>query len=389
MSKIHSVVDIRKNHIKYIIDYLRGKDGVTKKQISADLNLSFATVSNLCNLLYDIGIITEVSEEDTGSVGRTPKWISLKLDTYYIVAIDAHSAGVIELNLCDLCGSAVCSTRVYYDINGSLEACLDALAQSYNRFLTNAQKEAVIGIGVAVSGIYDLVTGKIVASELSLYEGQPLRLMLEERLSKPVFIENESTLCAICLAEKRKLQNILYFYLGEGVGIGIISEGNNIIGRRGYSTEISHAPLGRLARSCAVCGNKRCFQTDLSVYGFAEKFDGTEPSIGNLAAWRQFLAALEAGDHNALAATTENAEVLGEAVSIMVNLFDPEAVVIGGINQTLYETMLPVIRSINNSRRAVKAAIEPEFLLDENSNRTIIEGAAQMVYAQWHPPLSP
>lgn len=382
---IKSVIDIKKNNIKSIIHYLRFCENATKKQIASDLNLSFATVSNMGNSLVEHGIITEVDDNGLVGIGRSPKPVRLNKSAHYVAAADFHSSGVARVSLYNLCCEEVASVSLEYDCKLEVHSFIAQFADLYTRSFSPQQRGAVVGMCVAVSGIYDIETGNVVASELALFESQPLKDLLVEQLQIPIYIENESNLCAFCLAQKENCNDIIYFYLGEGLGIGIISEGRNVVGNRGYSAEICHAPLGKLEQPCRLCGSERCMQTDLSVYGFAQKYSGVMPETGDFSAWDLFLAALERGDAKAQAVARDNAQVLAAGVSVVVNLFDPEMVVLGGINRTLYDAMLPVIRDVNSRRCVVRGAPQPEYQLDDHGDSTVILGAAEMAYARWFP----
>lgn len=380
----YNVLEIKRHNIKSIIDCLRFKDSSTKRQMAAETGLSFATVSNMCNLLLKANTIDELEETAEVSVGRSPKNIGLRVDSNSIVGIDLHHGGSVIINLYNLRCELTRATSFCYDVSINIAEFVEQLSRAYFEFIGGERAE-IIGVGVAVPGIFDIHTENIVASEIEIFEEQPLKKLLIEALKTNVYIENESNLCAVELSRSEKVQNVIYIYLGEGVGVGILSGGKAIVGSNGYASEICHMPLGRLNQPCHLCKSDRCLQTDLSYHGFAAKFFDIEGAHNNLDGWREYLRSVAQASPKALAVAEENAEILGEAISVLTNLFDPELVAVGGIPRSLFDVMLPVIRQTNSRRRVVSTAPAPLYLYDGDCDATVIRGAAQMVYSRWFP----
>ena len=134
-----------------------------------------------------------------------------------------------------------------------------------------------------------------------------------------------------------------------------------------------------------MCGSQWCIQTDLSIYGFAEKYTGKSTQPGDFSGWIEFIQAFDEGDAKAVQVAEENAEILAGGISIVVNLLDPEQVVLGGIPKNLFQYMQETILRVNRARRVVQGAPDTTMLMDENCIQTVIEGAAEMGYARWVP----
>ena len=384
-SSMQSVINIKRRNLKSIINFLRETNGSTKKEIAQALSLSFATVSNLCNWIEMQGMIeSSQPESGQGKTGRNPKHIRLKPRARLLAVADIHKSNQVVLRLYNLLGQVEAHTAFSYK-ESDMHSFAVCFAQAYTQAFTADQRDRVDGMGVAVSGIYDTETEVVVASELPLFEEQPLKQMLSRLLGLPVYVENDSNLCAFGIAQKMKTCNLVYIYIGEGLGIGIVTDGKHAKGQRGYAPEICHAPLGLLERRCQLCGSDRCMQTDLSIYGFAEKFAGQAMTLGDDVGWARFVNAFEQGDKHAAAVAHENAHILAAGISIVANLFDPEVVAIGGIPASLFHTLSRVSLTVTNQRRIVKSSPAITFAHDMDFSETLLHGTAEMAYARWFP----
>lgn len=383
-SGVPSVVSIRRGNLKSIVNYLRDGKLATKKEIAHGLSLSFATVSNLCNWLEEAGLIESQPDYVQDKVGRTPKKVWLNTENRLIATADIHKSNRMALRLYNLLGQPKADAEFNYS-PGDIHAFVEQFVSGYRQAFCAQTRSKVDMTGVAVSGIYDTKTDNIVASELGLFDGQPLKQMLSAALEMPVYVENDANLSAFGIARQVDSQNLVYIYIGEGLGIGVVTGGKSVKGVRGHAPEICHAPLGILDSPCRLCGSKRCMQTDLSIYGFAEKFTGRPQTPGDQTGWEDFVKAYEKGQRDALAVARENAGILADALSIVVNLFDPEVVVIGGVPAKLFDELSHTAGRAVASRRVVYTAPALRFFHDKNFDETLLSGTGEMAYARWFP----
>ncbi len=388
---IKNVIEIKRRNLKSIISYIRFKDDLTKKQIAKDLKLSFATVSNMCNELKLQGVVSEIDSKDL-SIGRTPKIIKLNYDQFYFLCIDFHMKDRVKLILLNLRNEIV--IEYYYDfeqycnINQFIAFCYEQFEEHILE--KGIDKEKILGAGVAVSGILDKETDRITGSELELFQNQPLGSMLYEYFDMPVCIDNESNLCVIAArlyqTQEEYRDNILYLYMAEGVGVGIISNGVLISGQRGYGAEICHIPIGSGDYRCRLCGHYGCVESDLSLYGFIAKFTGRfsydKTQVFKL--WEHYVKQLNHNENTACKVTRDNGIILGRLLSILVNLFDPGIIYIGGIVAEIFEKIEPYILEEIRNRIVVNGKREINIKPD-TSKYTIAVGAAEMVYDKWKP----
>jgi predicted NBD/HSP70 family sugar kinase len=382
-----NLIDLKNKNLKSIINYIRFDKNSTKKDISDRLALSFATVSNMCNTLEQIGLIEYAGAETDHArfVGRSPKYIKLKEDRFTVLSVHLLVSGEVNLVLTDLMNVTIAEKKYFYEDAVDIQAFMGKCKGYYDDFTAenHVDLDNVIGIGVAVSGIYDTVSENIVASEIPLFDNQPVKQYFEAAFEKNVFVDNDANLCAFGAA-MFDFENTIYFYIGEGLGIGVIHNGSIFRGERGYGSEICHMPLGALDYKCPLCGSAYCLETDLSYGGFLTKYHRRQTKYEK-GLWNDFEKKAKQGEEKALSVIKENSEILGKAVTITANLFMPKKIIIGGISRELFDLMKPEIRKMVNSRRIVASMGEYDLLFDGDYEASIKKGTSETVYQQWVP----
>lgn len=386
--KVDSSVELKKIHAKEIIDYLKRSESCTKKIMAEELYLSFATVSNICNEMREKGYLKETALDDTKVVGRTPKGISLNVDNLMSLCFDMTRFGVIRAAVIDYSGRVAYDDKFTYEQEGDIECVIKACKDIYeNEIQRQFSVEQIVGVGIAVPGIFEKKTHNIVSSEIELFNNQPMKAMLSKALNKTVYMDNESNLCVMSEYMRENIyknqENIVYLFADEGLGIGVIANGKLICGSGGYAPEICHMPIGNMKMKCHLCSSMGCVESDLRIMGYVEKYNlYTEKKIHT---YDEFLKCSVTGDISAVRVLEENAEILGRLLSVLNNIFDPDCIYIGGETVGLLQKRLDKSMEQVTSRMLVQENVLPEIKIDEDCSATVLYGAAEMVFSQWMP----
>jgi len=386
---MQSIHDIKVQNIFKILNAIRFNDGLTKKEIASETELSFATVSNICRELREKNLILETQVANSGlGVGRFPNTVSLNHNAFFGVCIDVHNEGRIILALTNLRNEIVIKKEISLEKHDQLtdiiEVCHSVCMQACEEI--GIGKESLLKLCVAVPGVFDNKEGLVVGASIALFNKQPLKALFEEAFGLPVLVHNESNVSSMAVtlnsaSHMKDAKNLVYIYCSVGLGVGIIVDGKQLIGCEGHAAELCHMPIGSQRLSCRQCGSEGCAESDLSVSGFITKYFDYAPwdrkKIFDY--WREFLVAVEAGDAKALDVVNENAKILGKLTSVLVNLFDPEVIYVGGSISVLFERMKPIIEAEVigrlNSRSDIRA-----LLLQDSEKNTIIFGCAENIY---------
>ena len=226
-----------------------------------------------------------------------------------------------------------------------------------------ASRADIAGIGIGAAGACDVATGVITLSpNLPGWYNIPLKDIIQREFDLPVYLENDATAAALgehCFGGGVGIDNLIYICVGTGIGGGILIDGQLYHGASGSAGEIGHMTIDINGPSCP-CGNSGCWETLASGTALAREAvkrieAGTQTSILNFAdgqlqkvsAHRVFLATRE-GDRLANELISQTAHYLGVGLVNIVNIFNPQLILIGGglsrMGQLLLEPATKVVR---------------------------------------------
>lgn len=388
---VQNTAEIRSFNIKKIVEYLRFNDPITKKDLADKLNLSFATVSNICNQLVNERILQDMAF-DAFNGGRIAKLISINPSSKYVLCLDLIQKEVIKVATVNLKNEVLKVDSAKIPAGAGLNEIIAMVYELSNRSINQLaiSFENVLGVGVVAPGIYNKNNKNIVNSTNPIFENQPLKEMIEAAFKLPVFIENESNLLVMATASTDfrdfKNKDLIYIYIGEGLGSGIISNGKVITGSRGLGGEISHMPIGERNFEC-YGGHQGCVESELNLNGFLKKYYQREERLPcfNSEDWEEFVAAVLSGETTAMGVIEENGKLLGKLVSVLVNLFDPEAIYIGGIVEKIFDYLHPHIIKEAKSRIIVNHLREIPVYASVDYESLIFMGCSEIVLSEWNP----
>ena len=190
-------------------------------------------------------------------------------------------------------------------------------------------------VGIATPGALSTTTGLIKNSNSSCLNGQPLRDDLEAALQRDVRIENDANCFALSEATDGAASgaaSVFGVILGTGVGGGIVVNGKTIVGANAIAGEWGHNPLpwpraDELPGAACYCGRAGCIETWLSGPGFARCFRAMD---GRARDATMIARGAAEGEPNALAALDDYCDRLARGLASVINLLDPDVIVLGG-----------------------------------------------------------
>lgn len=388
---VQNTAELRSLNKKKIIEFLRFNPPATKKDIADQLDLSFATISNLCNQLLEEGILDIISSQNS-SGGRIPGLLSIKPSCRYFLCLNVIGKNEIDTAVVNLNDEIVAVIKSDVPKTDDFRELIQFYYSLYSRLVQDygISQDDVLGIGVAAPCILNKSNNCMVNSTNPIFENKPLCSEIEKIFRLPVSMENESNLLVLAtsLCERRvsEKRDIIYLYLGEGLGSGILCNGQLVTGSIGLGGEISHIPLGIRSFEC-YCGNSGCIESELTAEGFLRKYsDATGHKIGDTREnWEEFVWKVLEGDNWAVSVVEENGMLLGRLISVLVGIFNPEAVYIGGITEKIFDVLYPPLMEETKRRIVVKGQNEFKIYNSENYDHLIFKGCAELVFKNWRP----
>lgn len=202
-------------------------------------------------------------------------------------------------------------------------------------------------VGIATPGSLSLQSGLIRNSNSTVLNGEPLDRDISRILKRPVRVENDANCFALSEAidgAAKDVESVFGVILGTGVGGGLVVRGRVVVGRNRIAGEWGHNPMpwpkaDELPGPTCYCGKTGCIETFLSGPGLARHFRAA--TSRDLSA-KEIARAAEAGDREALAAIEIFEARLARGLAHVINIFDPDTIVLGGglsNIERLYQTL--------------------------------------------------
>lgn len=277
----------------------------------------------------------------------------------YVVGVDFGGtkilAGVFNLQLRCL-GKTKVSTKSQRGPEAVIECIARCIEDAVDECDLDLKK--VRGIGIGAPGAVDPETGKVIFAPNLVWEDVPLKKELEKHLGLPVFVENDGNICTLGVYEtelQSKPRHMVGIFLGTGIGAGLILNGQLFSGFNRTAGEIGHMILEVGGPKCG-CGNRGCFEALAGRQAIFQKVQSavkagqktllTEMLGDDLADMRSgdLRKAIRRGDKLVERIIEEAAEYTGIAVANLINLLNPEVVVLGGgIIDALEDEMMAII----------------------------------------------
>jgi predicted NBD/HSP70 family sugar kinase len=339
-----------------VLNKIRTEGPISRIDLAKKNKLSPSTVASAVQELIKEGYVSEIGT-GSSSGGRKPILLKFNPDNHYLFAV-AITNSVMMLARMNL------EARVLQKETHSLtglqgEAVVERLLSLMDDFMTGQEDlERCVGISITVPGIVSDSRGMVHYNTKLRMTDVPLKRTIENRYGLRTWVENDMN--SVVLAERRfgdyAFANLIYISIGDGLGSGILINDHLLRGKHGGAGEFGHTSINRSGIRCE-CGNVGCLDSYISwiaVYSriitaiatgrptLIQEMSGGDysqivPSV--------FKEALRRGDKLARDLNEEVAELLGAAIVNLINMFNPEALILGGDMAHGNPELLEMVRS--------------------------------------------
>ncbi|MDR1077391.1 MAG: ROK family transcriptional regulator [Propionibacteriaceae bacterium] len=332
-----TAADIRKQNSFAIIRSIHAGGDVSRKELADSTGLSFATVGAICADLIDQGLVIEVSR-NRAPVGRPTTRLALNDEHGFLLGVDIAETYVHVVSF-DASLATVSETHQPMDVHQRRpRQVVDMVRGAILAEAGKHEGSRLLGLGVSAPGIVDSAGGTSVFAPNWAWKNVPLLDLLAESVHAPIFLDNP--LKALTIAElwsnqDRLEQDFVILNLGTGVGAGVALGGKVFRGRTNSAGEWGHTVIVADGRACR-CGSRGCVEAYVGAPGILqtlrESFPTSELLRGDdqTATIAALATAAAAGDPVALDVLDRTSHFLGIGVATIVNLFNPDAVILAG-----------------------------------------------------------
>lgn len=343
-------------------------------ELAKELNLSIPTVTKLVNEMVEEGILNDYGKSDS-KTGRKPSTYGLNPLSGYFLGIDIKR-NHINIGVCDFRGEIVRQDfEIPYNAQGGTQEELNEICGLVAEFINSSgiDKFKILNACVNVSGRVNPSTGY--SYSVFSFSETPITETISAKIGVPVCIENDSRsmtygecLGGVVNGEK----NVLYVNLGWGLGLGMIINGTLYEGKSGFAGEFGHIHAFDNEIMCH-CGKKGCLETEVSGFALRRQIlasikDGKVSFLSKRVEQNEeinlpdIIEAINNEDFLCIDILEEIGEKLGKHLANMINIFNPELVVIGGTLSAAGDYLL----------QPIKQAVKKHSLRLVNSDSKII-----------------
>lgn len=330
-----------------VMDLIRTSEGISRKTLADKTGLSATATGAIVGSLLDDEYIEEKGLGKS-SGGRKPVILKLKPRSYYALGFDMDSHYLYTIVM-DITGEVLYKKKRKIQYNYTAQEAIKTITQEYSQAISilKLEKEKILGIGVSVPGILDIVTKKIILAPNLGWSMVDLLQPLQAALNIPVYLDNESMCAASCenwLGLCKDVEDFICINIDSGIGSGLFLRGKAYGGISGSAGEVGHIPVDEGGTKCK-CGNVGCLETIASINGMVAKaFDNTKEHHETETAFEELLKNAKEGDEESLQVFNEGAISLGKAIAYLINIINPQIIVLGKRFSDYSELVIDIIR---------------------------------------------
>ena len=366
-----------------VLNFVRDRGPISRAEIARLTKLQRSTVSEIVDSLLGEGLVEEIGAgRSTG--GRCPTLLALRASGAAAVGIDIAPTHT-TVAVCDLSGCVL--ERESFETDRDFEKTIRRATASAGRLLGRSPGN-VEGVGVSLPGLVDPSTGRLVYVPYFNWRDLDVGRTIAAATGLNVAVDNDANAAALAelwfgRAEVSEARDFIMVFIAEGVGTGIILDGQIYRGVGGAAGEFGHMVIGERAPVPCSCGGYECWEAFASGRAAVARYRGLLGGGAEGAGQLNFAQLIDlalAGEGPAREALLETARHLGRGISNLVVGFSPETVVVGGAITRAWELVSGILEEAvkRSVRRDLPAArITPSTIGDEAS----LMGALSLVLA--------
>lgn len=391
-----TVRDLRRGNRASLLRHLYFEGPLSRQELGRDTGLSAGSISNVVGELIADGMVEEAGAVESDG-GRPRILLQVSAGYGYVVGVDVGETRV-GVELFDLALTERATADLPLSDNGH---DVDHVVRLVLRGIAGVVREAgiddsqVLGVGVGVPGIVEQGdpatsapgdgSGIVVHGQTIGWDAVPLGRLLRAGTSLPLFIDNGAKTLGqaeMWFGGGRGASNVVIALIGSGVGACVVADGRPYRGASSSAGEWGHTTLRVGGRTCR-CGSRGCLEAYVGAEALLARWPGAPEGAGEEVALAALLAAADR-DPDAGALLDEAAQYLGAGIADLINLFNPQRIVIGGwAGLMLGPRLLPAVREVAAAYALRQPGAQVSIELGRLGADAVTVGAATLPLARF------
>ncbi|MDP2777640.1 MAG: ROK family protein, partial [Anaerolineales bacterium] len=328
--------------------------------------------------------------------GRPATLLEINPQAGLIVGVEL-GVDLVSVAVTDFLGNIIWRRREDADPTEDQEKMINQTLRIVKEAMAAGEKKNIrfLGLGLATPGTVDLKEGVLIFAPNLHWRNVPFGKIFSEQTKLRVFVENDANAAAIAehlFGTARQSQDFLFVFAGVGIGGGLFLNGKLYRGKNGYAGEIGHSPImADPSQTVCHCGNRGCWETYANQYSIIQRVQARlevkrTSIIPKLIAEQNspitiplIKQAADAGDREALDSFTEAGHAMGQGFAGLINIFNPEKIILGGPLSIAGEYLLPAIKETVTRHSLPESDQQAEVLLSPFGPDASLIGAIAIV----------
>ncbi len=366
---------VKQNNRTLLFRLIYAKEPISRAELAQVTGLSPTTVSSLVDELIEDNMVEIVGTAKTVTSGRKPVMLRVNQRGSYMIGVELTPEGY-RMAAYDLrMNSAAHIERQVGDYSVIGREIVSGIEEML-AFL-DAQENRLNGVCIGVPGVMDNETRRVVSSTLiPIDEKNDFYDVIRKRFPKITLrMGNESGFSAYIEKTRmeREIHSLVYIEINDGIGAGIITEDRIYTGAFGNAGEFGHISVDLNGKPCK-CGNRGCLEATVNLSEIRCAFCDV---LGEKTDLNDAREALEAGNKAAEQVLEKICRTLAAGINNVINMLNPDAIVIGGGATELGEPFIKCLQEILNSIGVKSGTKRPSISLSAVEGDVVTQGCAR------------
>ena len=387
---------VRELNLSSVLRRLHNQGTLSRAQLALLTGLNKSTVSILVEELLRRDLVCETGVNSNGT-GRPATLLEINPQAGGIIGLEL-GVDFVTVMLTDYVGNVLwrrhCNVDPAQGEEPTIALTLDLIDEAIKDCKT--RKLRILGLGVSTPGTVDLKRKVLVFAPNLHWRNVPLGKIYSDHIGLPVFIDNDGNAAALgehLFGMARQIKNFIFVFAGVGIGAGLFLNNELYRGNNGFAGEIGHSPLvwNPVAQIPCHCGNRGCWETNANQYSIIRRAEAcleVKRSTAILQLLEQTKSPLsiplikeaaDLGDRVAIDIFTETGEAMGLGIASLVNIFNPEKIILGGPLSVVGDYLLPGIKKSVKDHALPEIADQVEIVLSSFRTDASAFGAIALV----------
>jgi predicted NBD/HSP70 family sugar kinase len=390
-----TVRDLRRGNRASLLRHLYFEGPLSRQELGRDTGLSAGSISNVVGELIADGMVEEAGAVE--SDGGRPRMLLQVAPGYgYVVGVDVGETRVrvelFDLALTERAAADLPLSDSGHDVDHVVRLALRGIRTVVRE--AGIDDREVLGVGIGVPGIVAHTdpaaapgdgAGIVVHGQTIGWDAVPFGRLLRAGTSLPLFVDNGAKTLGqaeMWFGAGRGSDNVVIALIGSGVGACVVADGKPYHGASSSAGEWGHTTLRVGGRTCR-CGSRGCLEAYVGAEALLARWPGAPEGASEETALAALLAAADT-DPAADALLAEAAEYLGAGIADLINLFNPQRIVIGGwAGLLLGPRILPAVRDVAASYALRQPCAQTSIELGRLGTDAVTVGAATLPLARF------